>query len=142
MIGSPLVASRPEPVRPVRLPQAVKDAITTMVEEGLDFASAGQQHGVQAQRMRKWLGRSEAIAFLRKERARFRQSACAANEHFLCAIRSGDNSMAAVNAIKVLEQISDAEVARPSNAPSPGVTIVIRAPVDITPPAKVIEAGE
>jgi hypothetical protein len=32
----------------------------------------------------------------------------------------------------VLEQISDAEVARPSNLPSPGVTIVIRAPVEQT----------
>jgi hypothetical protein len=52
--------------------------------------------------------------------------------------------MAAVNAIKVLEQISDNEVARPSNSPSPGVTIVIRearSAIDITP-AKVIDAGE
>ena len=71
-------------------------------------------------------------------------SACAANEAYLVAIRSGDNSMAAVNVIKVLEQISDNEVARPSNSPSPGVTIVIRearSAIDITP-AKVIDAGE
>ena len=132
MIGSPLVASRSAPVRPVRLPQAIKDTIVTMVESGANFIVAGQQHGVTPRRMREWLGRPEAISFLRKTRAQFRAAACAGNEHFLVAIRSGDNSMAAVNAIKVLEQISDTEVARPSNAPSPGVTIVIRAPVEQT----------
>jgi hypothetical protein len=149
MIGSPLVASRPAPVRPVRIPEPVKAAITTMVEQGLDFVTAGQQHGVTPRRMREWLGRSETIAFLRKERARFRQSACAANEAFLVAIRAGENSMAAVNAIKVLEQIADTEVAKPSNAPSPGVTIRIinqqpqPAPIDVTPtPPRIIDAGE
>ena len=142
MIGSPLVASRPAPVRATRLPEPVKAAITAMVEEGLDFISPGKQHGVQAQRMRKWLGRPECIAYLRKQRAQFRAAACAANEAFLVAIRSGDNSMAAVHAIRALEQLADNEVSRPSNAPSPGVTIVIRQPInpkDITP-AKVIDA--
>jgi hypothetical protein len=147
MIGSPLVASRPAPMRPVRLPQAVRDAITTMVEEGEDFVSAGKRHGVTAQMMRRWLGRSEAISFLRETRKRFRQCACAANESYLVAIRSGDNSMAAVRAIQVLEQISDSEIARPSSAPSPGVTIVIREarPVSIDPidiSGKVIDAGD
>jgi hypothetical protein len=151
MIGSPLVASRPAPVRAARVPQAIRAAITTMVEEGEDFVSAGKRHGVTAQMMRRWLGRSEAITYLRKERARFRLSACAANEAYLVAIRAGDNSAAAVHAIRTLEQLADTEVARPSNSPSPGVTIVIRHAraddaIDITPPAKVppqiIEAGE
>src|SRR6516162_1940536 len=114
MIVSPLVASRPAPARPVRLPQAVKDVIVTMVESGADFISAGKQHGVQAQRMRKWLGRPECIAFLRKQRAQFRAATCAANEAFLVAIRAGDNSAAAVHAIRTLEQLSDSEVTRPS----------------------------
>ena len=84
MIGSPLVASRPEPVRAARVPRAVQLAITTMVEEGEDFVSAGKRHGVTAQMMRRWLGRAEAISFLRAPRSRFRQSACAANEGVSC----------------------------------------------------------
>ena len=146
MIGSPLVASRPEPVRAARVPERVRQSIVTMVETGASFVDAGKQHGVSAQMMRRWLGRTEAIHFLRKTRAQFRAAACAGNEHFLVAIRSGDNSMAAVNAIKVLEQISDGEIARPSTAPTPGITLVIHQPaaapiVDITP-SKVIDAGD
>ncbi len=146
MFGTPVVSSRPEPVRAARIPEAVKLAITTMVEEGEDFISAGKRHGVTAQMMRRWLGRAEAISFLRAARSRFRLSACASNEAYLVAIRSGDNSAAAVHAIRTLEQLADNEVARPSNAPSPGVTIVIRQearPIDITPkPPQIIDAGE
>ena len=148
MIGSPLVASRPEPVRAIRVPEKVRLAITDMVELGDDFVAAGKRHGVTAQMMRRWLGRAEAIGFLRKERSRFRLSACAANEAYLVSIRSGDNSAAAVHAIRTLEQLADNEVARPSNAVSPGVTIVIRqapesAPRDITPrPPQIIDAEQ
>jgi hypothetical protein len=124
MIGSPLVASRPAPVRPARVPERVKQAIVTMVETGADFVAAGQQHGVSAHMMRRWLGRSEAIAYLRKQRAQFRAAACAANEAFLVAIRGGDNSMAAVHAIRALEQLAD-KVARPSTAPQPGIRLTI-----------------
>ena len=105
MIGSPLVASRPKPMRPVRIPEAVKLAITDMVELGDDFIAAGKRHGVKAQVMRRWLGRGECIAFLRKERSRFRQSACAQNEACLVQIRDAvdGNQMARVAAIKTLE---------------------------------------
>ena len=148
MIGSPLVASRPAPVRAVRIPEKVRHAITAMVEEGLDFVSAGKQHGVTAQMMRRWLDRAEAIAFLRQARSRFRQSACAANEAYLVAIRSGDNSAAAVHAIRTLEQLADNELARPSNVPDArGVTIRIvnvapqPALIDITPRPPLIDAS-
>jgi hypothetical protein len=144
MIGSPLVASRPEPARAARIPKSVQSAITTMVEEGEDFVSAGKRHGVTAQMMRRWLGRAEAISFLRKTRAQFRAAACAANEAYLVALRAGDNSAAAVHAIRTLEQLSDHEMTRPSNAPQPGIQIVIRhepAPiVDVTPTPRIIDA--
>jgi len=51
-------------------------------------------------------------------------------------------------AVRALEQLADGEVARPSNALSPGVTIRIinqvqPAPIDVTPaPARIIDAGE
>jgi hypothetical protein len=151
MIGSPIVASRPKPVRAARVPEAVKLAIIDMVELGDDFVSAGRRHAVSAQMMRRWLGRAEAISFLRKERSRFRQSVCAQNEFVLAEIRNdrdGDQ-MARVHAVRALEQLADTEVARPSNAPSPGVTIVIRHAraddaIDITSPVKVplIDAGD
>jgi hypothetical protein len=154
MIGSPLVASRPAPVRAARIPEKVRLAIVTMVEEGEDFVAAGKRHGVTAQMMRRWLGRAEAISFLRKERSRFRASACAANEAYLVSIRAGDNSMAAVHAIRTLEQLADNEVVRPSNAPSPGITLVIHQPqsifgnvtpqpaIDVTPVSqRIIDAG-
>jgi hypothetical protein len=147
MIGSPLVASRPEPVRAARVPQAVKLAIVDMVELGDDFVSAGKRHGVTAQMMRRWLGRAEAISFLRKERSRFRQSVCAQNEFVLAEIRDDrdGNQMARVHAVRALEQLADGEVARPSSAPSPGITLVIHqpapAPIDITPrPSPIIDA--
>jgi hypothetical protein len=145
MIGSPLVASRPAPVRAARVPEKVRLAITDMVELGDDFVSAGKRHNVTAQMMRRWLGRAEAISFLRKERARFRQSVCAQNEFVLAEIRDDrdGNQMARVHAVRALEQLADGEVTRPSNTPQPGIQIVIRhelapEPRDITP-AKVIE---
>jgi len=151
MIGSPLVASRPEPVRAARVPRAVQLAITTMVEEGEDFVSAGKRHGVTAQMMRRWLGRAEAISFLRRERARFRATICAQNEAVLAQIRDDrdGNQMARVHAIKTLEQLDeDASLRRASDVPSPGVTIRVlnvtpQAPIDVTPtPQRIIDAGK
>ena len=126
MIGSPLVASRPAPVRAVRIPEKVRHAITAMVEEGLDFVSAGKQHGVTAQMMRRWLGRAEAITYLRAERSRFRQSVCAQNESYLVAIRGGDNSMAAVRAIQVLEGLDEqGSLRRVGSEQTPGIVLKI-----------------
>jgi len=148
MFGTPVAASRPEPVRAVRVPERVRLAITTMVEEGLDFVAAGKRHGVSAQGMRRWLGRAEAISFLRAERSRFGQCACAQNEAYLIAIRSGDNSMVAVRAIQVLEGLADTEVARPSNT-APGIVLrlvtVVQDAKAAAPPAieaKVIAASD
>jgi len=148
MFGTPVVASRPESVRAARVPQAVKLAIVDMVELGINFVAAGKQHGVTAQMMRRWLGRAECISFLRQERARFRQSACAQNEAFLVAIRSGDNSMAAVRAIQVLEGLDEgASLRRSGDVQTPGIVLKIvnvsPQPIDITPrPSQIIDADE
>ena len=72
MFGTPVVASRREPARAVRLPEGIKRAIIEMVETGADFISAAKSNGLQPQTMRRWLGRAECISFLRRERARFR----------------------------------------------------------------------
>jgi hypothetical protein len=149
MFGTPVVSSRPEPVRAVRIPEKVRAAITTMVEEGEDFVAAGKRHGVTAQQMRRWLGRSAAISYLRKERARFRQSVCAQNEAYLVAIRSGENSMAAVRAIQVLEGLDEqGSLRRAGDTQTPGVVLKIVNVMQPPPPAfdvtpiKVIDAGD
>jgi hypothetical protein len=101
--------------------------------------------------MRRWLGRAECISILRKERARFRATVCAQNEAVLAQIRDDcdGNQMARVAAIKTLEGLEESEVAKPSNVPSPGITIKIihqqpqPAPIDITPrQLQVPDAGE
>jgi hypothetical protein len=151
MIGSPIAASRRTPSRAVRLPESVKLAIIEMIETGADFISAAKANGLQPQTMRRWLGRAECINFLRKERARFRATVCAQNEAVLAEIRDDreGNQMARVHAVRALEQLADSEVAKPSSAPSPGVTIRIinqqpqQAPIDVTPmPPRIIDAGE
>jgi len=152
MFGTPIVASRREPARAVRLPEGVKRAIIEMVETGADFISAAKSNGLQPQTMRRWLGRAECLAFLRKERARFRATVCAQNEAVLVSIRDtseGGNQMARVHAVRTLEQLADSEVAKPSNATTPGIVLKVihvdqalqPAPIDITP-SKVIDAGK
>src|SRR5262249_52792548 len=126
MFGTPVVASRREPARAVRLPEGVKLAIIDMIELGDDFVSAGKRHGMKAQVMRRWLGRAECISFLRKERARFRATVCAQNEATLVDIRdNAENSMARVHAVRTLENLADGEMARPSNTQTPGVVLKI-----------------
>jgi hypothetical protein len=149
MFGTPVAASRREPVRAARIPEGVKRTIIEMVETGADFISAAKSNGLQPQTMRRWLGRAECISFLRKERARFRATVCAQNEYVLADIRDHAlNSMSRVHAIRTLEQLADSEVARPSNAPDGrGVTIRIvnvapqPAPIDITPRPPFIDAS-
>jgi hypothetical protein len=142
MFGTPIAASRPAPVRAARVPQAIRAAITDMVELGDDWVASGKRHGVSAQMMRRWLGRAEAIAFLRATRSRFRQTACAANEAYLVAIRSGDNSMAAVRAIQVLEGLDEqGSLRRVGDTQTPGIVLKIvnvtsaPQPIDVTPRA-------
>jgi hypothetical protein len=126
MFGTPVVASRSESVRAARVPEKVRLAIIDMVELGDDFVSAGKRHGVTAQMMRRWLGRAAAIGLLRKERARFRATVCAQNEAYLVAIRSGDNSMAAVRAIQVLEGLDEgASLRRAGGEQTPGIVLKI-----------------
>jgi hypothetical protein len=140
MFGTPVLASRREPARAVRLPEGVKLAIIEMIETGADFISGAKSNGLQPQTMRRWLGRAECISFLRKERARFRQTICAQNEAILAQIRDDHdgNQMARVHAIKTLEQLDEeGSMRRSADLPTPGVTIRI---VNVAPqPAPIVD---
>jgi hypothetical protein len=85
--------------------------------------------------LRRHLHRPETIAFLRRERSRFRQAICASNEYHLAKVRSGENAMASVRACLALEQIEDGQVTKPTNTSLPGVTVRIVNVVQ-SPPAE------
>src|SRR6516162_691139 len=102
-IGVPFAASpRREPDRARRIPESVKAACLMMIEEGLDFISAAKAYGLKPDSMRRHLNTPQVVAFIRKERARFRASVCSANEYTLQEIRDDreGNQMARVRAVQ------------------------------------------
>jgi hypothetical protein len=157
-IGVPFAASpRREPDRARRIPESVKAACLAMIEEGLDFISAAKANGLKPDSMRRHLNTPQVVAFIRKERARFRASVCCANEYVLQEIRdNGENTMARVRAVQVLEQLDETPALRSGELVSPGVTIRLitiapsssvpsqLVPIDITPPkpAPIVDATD
>jgi hypothetical protein len=127
-IGVPFAASpRREPDRARRIPESVKAACLMMIEEGLDFIAAAKANGLKPDSMRRYLNAPQVVAFIRKERARFRASVCSANEYVLQEIRdNGENTMARVRAVQVLEQLDEVSTMRRTGEQvSPGICIVI-----------------
>jgi hypothetical protein len=145
-ISTPIAASGHLPKRETRVPKHVKTAILAMIEDGCDFIAAARLVGLKPDSMRRWLGRAETLSYLREQRKRFRASVCAGNEYALAEIRdTAENSVARVNAVKVLEQIDEnADPRHASNTIVPGVTLRIvnvvapsaqRPTIDVTPRA-------
>jgi hypothetical protein len=126
-ISTPIAASgvrSPEHAR--RIPQAVRSACLQMIHEAVDFITAAKANGLRPDTLRRHLHRPEVVGFIRRERAAFGLAICAANEAVLAEIRDkGENAMARVRAVQVLEGIEDGQVAKQSNAPAPGVTVRI-----------------
>jgi hypothetical protein len=120
-----------------------------MVWKGSRRDDAAKANSMSIHGLREALRKPHVKAFYLAELGVLRESERPKTFHRLCSLRDQDeNKNAAVAAAKALEQISDEQLlARSSNAPSPGVTIVIRharaddVPIDITP-AKVIDAGD
>ena len=107
---------------------ALRAAITHMIESGDNFVDAGAKEGLSARAMRKAFGRGHVLAYVRQRRQEFRASLCAANEHRLAALRDQDeNRAAAVQAVRVLERISETDDVRPVTPSAPGLVIVIQA---------------
>jgi hypothetical protein len=131
--------------QPRRIPKAVQLACLDMIHQGIDFVAAARANHIKPDTLRRHLSRAETLAFIRRERAAFRAALCSNNEYYLASIRANSaNAMAQTKAISLLEQIDDQAVDRPSRDVSPGVTIVIRGPVDpkdITPKPPIIDQG-
>src|SRR6516225_2062365 len=83
--------------------------------------------------LREALRKPHVKAFYLAELGVLRESERPRTFHRLTALR--ENRNAAVAAAKVLEQISDPELAKPSNLPTPGVTIRI---VNVSSPSPLI----
>src|SRR6266566_3565956 len=132
----PLTASGPrDPAKcPRPLPRNVRDMIVFMVrgdpndEEGkpLDFVTAGRLAGLAPDLARRYLDRGNFRVALRAERKAFRMALNAGNELALARIRDGENAMAAVRSIQLLEQIDDSETRAPGAPTAPGFAIVIQ----------------
>ena len=132
---------------PGKVTGRLRAALLDMVWKGSRRDDAAKANSMSIHGLREALRKPHVKAFYLAELGVLRESERPKTFHRLCDLRDQDeNKNAAVAAAKVLEQISDAEVVRPSNSPTPGVTIVIRAPVEQTirnvTTAKVIDAGE
>ena len=144
----------PTPDRPKRTKRVGKKlfhAIELIVFEGKELGEAAAEAGLTTYTLRQAFARPQVLAHLRERREVFRAAASGKNILRLCQIRDADNNMPAVNAIKTLELIGDAEdglMRRATNA-GPGISIRIvhqasqPAPIDVTPKSpQIIDAEQ
>jgi hypothetical protein len=115
----------------------LRQALDSMVWEGLSYDQAARTVNYHVRSMRRALGRPDVLAYLNRERQVLRASVSPRNIHRLVEIRDADNNMPAVQAIKVLEQLGEDQHSRgnSANAP-PGVTIRI---VNVVQPGQSVE---
>src|SRR6516165_10113874 len=132
---------------PGKVTGRLRAALLDMVWKGSRRDDAAKANSMSIHGLREALRKPHVKAFYLAELGVFRESERPKTFHWLCDLRDqNENKNAAVAAAKVLEQISDAEVAKPSNAVSPGVTIVIRharaddVPIDVTPKPQIVDA--
>ena len=109
------------PDRPRRIPQAVKASCLRTVHEAVDFIAAAKANGLRPDTLRRWLHDPAVVGLIRRERAAFRLAICSANERVLADIRDkGENAMARVRAVQVLEGIELHIRSRPMMRSKPG----------------------
>lgn len=101
-------------------------AIDIMIEDGEHWNKAAVKAGLTVRAMRLALNRPHVVSYLKAKREVFRVHASTANIHRLVQMRDQDeNKMAAVTAIKALEQIGESEQVGRSASALPGLQIVI-----------------
>lgn len=131
-LSIPAPASLPDlpkdPKRPAAVTPKVKAAIDMMVEDGKRWEDAATDAGLTVRAMRKALEKPEVVRYLRARKQVFRASVSAANISVLAEIRDkGENQMARLGAIRMLEQMDDEPISAGGSMRSAGVTIVINA---------------
>lgn len=141
------IANRPElaedqskPRRIERVTGKVRVAIEQMVWAGLPRTEAAKKAGISDHGLYKALRKPPVKAFYLREMDVLRTSERARNIHRAVEIREqNSNQMAAIQAIKLIEQLDDQETNTPRANALPGLQIVIvqgghSAPtIDVTP---------
>jgi len=134
---------------PGRVTGKLYKAVEAMVWEGASRKQAAQAASLTDHGLRQALRRPHVLAFYLAECEVLRTSGKAKRLHRLEQLaEQDDNRNAAVAAIKAAEQLSDIDVAKSANTPTPGVTIrivnVSSSPaIDVTPRSSpFIDAGD
>lgn len=119
--------------KPLKVTGKVSEALDLMIFEGMRWADACLKVGMPKRTARAAIDRPHVLQELRRRKQVFRADVSAANILKLAEIRDQtDNRMAALGAIKALEQIDEESEQRSANRSAPGVTIVIAAPASLT----------
>jgi hypothetical protein len=129
------------------IPARVKEACMAMIygppgdaePVPVDFIAAAKLVSMRPNILRKWLHKPAVVQFIRRERAAFRVSICAANEYALRRVRdTSENGMAVISAARRLDDLHDREVVQSRGTQqTPGIVINI---LQRAPPAPIIEA--
>lgn len=101
-------------------------ALKAIVWEGQELQQAATLAGLTTHAVRLALSRPHVIAFLKAEREVLRQYVSAQNIHHVVAMRESGNAMAALGAMKLIEQMGTDNAGRSiGSVGSPGLTIQI-----------------
>jgi hypothetical protein len=114
--------------KPLRVRGKLRNAIEFAVTEGLEWSEASKKAGLTTRAMRKAQEKPHVIRYIRERKALFRAEINTKNEHRLAALRDqNSNQMAAVAAIKTLEQFERDQSSSPTltRNVTPGVVVVI-----------------
>lgn len=110
----------------LQIGKKLKAALDLMVWQGKRWNEAARAVDFEGSSMRKALERPHVQAYLRAQKQVFRASVSCRNISVLEEIRdSGENQMARLGAVKLLEQIDEQAQATASAGKSAGVTIQI-----------------
>jgi hypothetical protein len=116
---------------------AVRTAIDAMVFDRCTRAEACQRAGLQERSLYLAFEKPEVAAYFNKQLEVLRAGERPQNIHRLTQIRDACNNMPAVQAVRLLEQLDQDAISRPSaNRPTPGVVINV---VSASPSPPVID---
>ncbi|CCE06447.1 hypothetical protein BRAS3843_1730016 [Bradyrhizobium sp. STM 3843] len=121
----------------------LRTAILAMVWEGARRAQAAEKAKMTDHSLRAALKKPHVLAFMNAELRVLRESERPKTIHRLTELRDQDrNANAAVAACKALEQISDAEAAKPGSntlPQAPGLVVILNAGLPFAPQPPTIE---
>jgi hypothetical protein len=112
--------------RPLRVTGKLAIACKRIVWEGEELDIAAKAAGLTTRTLRLALERPHVISWIRAQREVFRAHVSAQNIHRAKKMRDeSDNQMAALGAMKLIEQIGDQSAPGAQQPASPGLVIVV-----------------